>query len=96
MYVEVYYAFDVSSLTYVKKNTDLQSEVTLPLAARFELNGELDLHKAVYNEIIATSNDGKPLALEISTFCDAPAGSGLGSSSTLVVVMLRAFAELPV
>jgi D-glycero-alpha-D-manno-heptose-7-phosphate kinase len=58
------------------------------------LDGRLDLHKAVYREMIRSCNHGKPLALELSTFCDAPAGSGLGSSSTLVVVMIRAFAEL--
>src|SRR5689334_8221682 len=75
-------------------STDQQVEETLPLSARLELNGKLDLHKAVYNEIIRTYNSGKPLALELSTFCDAPAGSGLGSSSTLVVVMVRAFMEL--
>lgn len=48
----------------------------------------------MYNEIVRTFNDGRPLALELSTFCDAPAGSGLGSSSTLVVAMLKAFVEL--
>lgn len=58
------------------------------------LDGKLNLHKAVYNYIIQNFNDGKPIPLELSTFCDAPAGSGLGSSSTLVVAMIRAFAEL--
>lgn len=62
----------------------------LPLA----LNGKLDLHKAVYNYIIQNYNYGNPIHMELSTFCDAPAGSGLGSSSTLVVAMIRAFAEL--
>jgi D-glycero-alpha-D-manno-heptose-7-phosphate kinase len=58
------------------------------------LDGRLDLHKAVYNHIIQEFNDGQNIALELSTFCDAPVGSGLGSSSTLVVAMICAFAEL--
>lgn len=74
--------------------TDQQSEKVKALAVPLELNGKLDLHKAVYNHMIQHYNGGKPIALELSTFCDAPAGSGLGSSSTLVVVMIRAFAEL--
>lgn len=64
------------------------------LSSRFELDGDLNLHRAVYNEIINNYNGGRPIAIEISTFCDAPAGSGLGSSSTLVVSMIKAFVEL--
>jgi D-glycero-alpha-D-manno-heptose-7-phosphate kinase len=74
--------------------TDQQLEKNFALSAHLELGGELDLHKAVYNHMIERYNKGQPIALELSTFCDAPVGSGLGSSSTLVVVMIRAFAEL--
>lgn len=74
--------------------TDQQVEKVKDIAEPLQLNGKLDLHKAVYNEMIQRYNNGKPIPLELSTFCDAPAGSGLGSSSTLVVVMIRAFAEL--
>ncbi len=73
---------------------DQQIEVKDTLSEQLELNGMLNLHKAVYNQMIQQYNDGKPIPMELSTFCDAPAGSGLGSSSTLVVVMIRAFAEL--
>lgn len=66
----------------------------LPLQAELALGGELDLHRAVYTAMIREYNDGKPIAMELTTFCDAPAGSGLGSSSTLVVAMVRAFVEL--
>lgn len=74
--------------------TDQQTEKIHTINEPLELNGKLDLHKAVYNEIIQCYHDGKPISLELSTFCDAPPGSGLGSSSTLVVVMIRAFVEL--
>lgn len=74
--------------------TDQQAELNLPLQPVLALDGQLDLHKAVYNHIVEHYHGGEPLALEMSTFCEAPAGSGLGSSSTLVVVMIRAFTEL--
>lgn len=73
---------------------DLQVTQNLALLQRYELDGKLNLHKAVYNKIIERYNNGVPLALELTTFCDAPAGSGLGSSSALVVVMIKAYTEL--
>ena len=75
-------------------STDHRAWVKLPLAAELPLDGTLSLHKAVYNEMVRTFNGGKPLAVEMSTFCDAPVGSGLGSSSTLVVTMIKAYMEL--
>lgn len=74
--------------------TDQQSAKVTDLTVPLVLNGKLDLHKAVYNHMVQHFNGGNPIPLELSTFCDAPAGSGLGSSSTLVVVMIRAFVEL--
>ena len=74
--------------------TDQQMEMVRPADVPLPLNGKLDLHKAVYNHMVQNFNGGKPIPVELSTFCDAPAGSGLGSSSTLVVTMIRAFVEL--
>ena len=50
------------------------------------------LHKGVYNRIVKQFTQ-KPLSFKISTFVDAPPGSGLGTSSTLVVSILGAFVE---
>lgn len=56
-------------------------------------NFKLILHKEIYKFAIEKLNDSKFIPVKLSTFCDAPAGSGLGSSSTLVVAMLKAFFE---
>jgi D-glycero-alpha-D-manno-heptose-7-phosphate kinase len=66
---------------------------------RFEWNnelpidGKLDLLKGVYNRI--QKDYGVPLTgFKLSTYVDAPAGSGLGTSSTLVVAIIGAFYEM--
>lgn len=56
------------------------------------INGELKLHRGIYNRIVKDYAK-KPLSFTLSTRVDAPAGSGLGTSSTLVVAILGAFAE---
>lgn len=75
------------------KTHDRSGFLELPLAFPLEKDGKFDLHIAVYNAIIGAYNDGVPLPLELKTFCQVPAGSGLGSSSTLVVAMIKAFVE---
>ena len=54
----------------------------------------LRLHHGVYERVVRQFNAGVPLPVTVETSCDAPMGSGLGSSSTLVVAMLRGYAEL--
>ncbi len=61
-------------------------------AASLEIDGNLDLHKGIYNRIVRDFTR-KPLSFELLTYVDAPPGSGLGTSSTLVVAILGAFAE---
>src|SRR3954466_5789078 len=60
---------------------------------KLPINGKLDLLKGVYNRI--QQDYGVPLTgFKLSTYVDAPAGSGLGTSSTLVVAIIGAFAEM--
>lgn len=60
---------------------------------QLELDGTLNLHKAVYNRLVRDFNDNHPIPVRVVTYSDAPPGSGLGSSSTMVVTILSAFRE---
>jgi D-glycero-alpha-D-manno-heptose-7-phosphate kinase len=52
----------------------------------------LPLHIGIYNRIISDFVK-KPLSFRMTTYSDAPPGSGLGSSSTMVVAIIKAFEE---
>lgn len=57
------------------------------------VTGTLDLLKGVFNRIQKDFGI-KEQGFRLSTYVDAPAGSGLGTSSTLVVAIIGAFAEM--
>ncbi len=62
------------------------------LSDSLPIDGNLDLAKGTYNHIVkkyGPVNSG----FKLSTIVDAPAGSGLGSSSTLMVAIVGVFAE---
>ena len=92
-----YYAY--AALQPLETNTvefesaDLHESASYPAQAVLENDRRLDLFKAVYNHVVRHFNGGRPLSLRMSTRVDVPAGSGLGSSSTLVVAMLAAYVE---
>jgi D-glycero-alpha-D-manno-heptose-7-phosphate kinase len=72
---------------------DRKETLTYPAAASLPLDGKLDLLKGVYNKVM--EDYGMPVqGFRLSTHVDAPPGSGLGTSSTLVVAILGAFAEM--
>ena len=57
------------------------------------LSGPLQLARGVYARVCRDFLDGKQPSLRVTTYSDAPPGSGLGSSSTMVVALLQAFVE---
>jgi D-glycero-alpha-D-manno-heptose-7-phosphate kinase len=73
---------------------DREEAFTSEAAPHLPLEGVLPLHKAVYSRIMRDFYHGRALPVTLKTYSDVPAGSGLGSSSTLVVAMIEAFKEL--
>lgn len=56
-------------------------------------NSTLPLHHAVLRRIIEEYNSNITFPIKISTYSDVPPGSGLGSSSTIVVSMIEALKQ---
>jgi D-glycero-alpha-D-manno-heptose-7-phosphate kinase len=70
------------------KNEEVEVDATEELA----IDGKLDLLKGIYNRIVRDFT-GKAFSFRLTTYVDVPPGSGLGTSSTLVVAALGAFVE---
>lgn len=72
---------------------DSQVQETYACGQAVPVDGRLQLLKGVYNRIVRDHLCGEAPSLRVRTFSDAPPGSGLGSSSTMVVALIHAFAE---
>ena len=83
---------DTIILQGIDRKEEQRFEGAADLAA-LPIDGKLDLLKGVYNRV--RKEYGLPASgFRLSTFVDAPAGSGLGTSSTLVVAIIGAFTEM--
>ena len=71
---------------------DSQCHKSYSSAKLLMIDGDASLIKGVYNRIIH-DYDLEAKSFKITTYNDAPAGSGLGTSSTMVVCILKAFIE---
>jgi len=73
--------------------SDIKENFICDFKEQIQLKGNLLLHKGVYNRIYADFLKGEKLSFKMTTYSDAPSGSGLGSSSTMVVAIIKAFME---
>jgi D-glycero-alpha-D-manno-heptose-7-phosphate kinase len=71
---------------------DRREQAKYDLLPVLPIDGHLDLAKGAYNHIVRKYGP-VPQGFKLTTFVDAPAGSGLGTSSTLMVAIVGAFVE---
>lgn len=76
----------------ILESYDLDEYQELQSNGYLEPDGKLPLLKGVYNRIVKDYIK-EPLSFRLTTIVDVPKGSGLGTSSTLVVAILGAFVE---
>jgi len=72
---------DIGAIDTITKPPEVEAEST-----------PLHLHRAIYERMNREFDLGRP-RIRLTTISDAPPGSGLGSSSTLVVSAIEAFRE---
>lgn len=79
--------------TIIIEALDRKEKQQFDFAEQLPIDGTLDLLKGVYNRIQKEYGLIKT-GFRLSSYVDAPAGSGLGTSSTLVVAILGSFVEM--
>ncbi|MEO8770185.1 MAG: dehydrogenase [Ferruginibacter sp.] len=83
----------INEMEIIVEALDRNEQQRFPWMWQLPIDGTLDLLKGVYNRISREFKQPQT-GFRLSTFVDAPAGSGLGTSSTLVVAILGAFVEM--
>jgi len=73
---------------------DLEIEEAFDVDPEATKDSRLVLHAGVYRRMVSQFCGGKPFPVTVHSSVDAPAGSGLGSSSALVVALVEAFRAL--
>jgi len=76
----------------VFSSPDAGVEEVYDAVEQLDTNGYFVLAKGVYNRVVRDFTH-QPMSFRVTSHVDSPAGSGLGTSSTLVVSILGAFAE---
>lgn len=71
---------------------DSNFSASYPYASSLPIDGNAILIKGVYNRVVKNFAP-QMTSFKITTYNDAPPGSGLGTSSTMVVCILKAFVE---
>lgn len=71
--------------------SDMDYEESFPPALETICQGKLKLHAGVLARMVRAYLGGRVPAVKVTTFVDAPPGSGLGSSSALVVALVEAW-----
>lgn len=71
---------------------DAHCHESYPVLSSLEIDGKANLIKGVYNRVVKEFGI-VPCSFKITTYNDAPVGSGLGTSSAMVVCILKAFIE---
>ncbi len=80
-------------------DTGQTESYTLAELQPLAVDGKLSLHKGVFNHILRNypeqlkANCLSPVSVKLYTYAHSPLGSGLGTSSTLVVAILGTFAD---
>lgn len=80
--------------TIEKSNNVFFESLDLGISETLKETKKLKLHKETYIYFMEHYNNNKNINISVKTLCEAERGSGLGSSSTIVVSMVKAYDKL--